>query len=514
VQDASSGTATLAPVVQHGPPVADPCTFVIFGATGDLAKRKLLPALYNLAFAGLLDDRFIIVGVGRERLSTDRYRQKIEADIRQFGPSSIDDRSVGRLVERSMYVGGEFDDERTYRQLATTLSGPGDARPENAFFYLATPPALFGEIVERLGGAGLMEEANGAWRRVVVEKPFGHDLASARDLNRRLLAVLRERQIYRIDHYLGKETVQNIIAFRFGNGIFEPIWNRRYIDHVQITVAEAGGVEQRGGYYDGAGALRDMVQNHLFQLLAVTAMEPPISFQADRVRDERLKVLQAMAPFTAESARRDVVRAQYAEGEVEGQVVPAYRREPKVADASTTETYVAMKVLVENWRWADVPFYLRTGKRLSERATEIAIQFKRAPLALFGHDPREPGHANWLVVRIQPCEGMSLRFQAKIPGPDVRLGSVDMQFSYSDHFGEAPNTGYETLLYDCMTGDATLFHRADIVDAGWQIVDPVLEAWAAAPRDGLAFYPAGTWGPAEAAALLAREGRSWRDPGS
>ena len=493
--------------------VADPCTFVVFGPTGDLAARKLVPALYNLADERLLDGRSSIVGVGRAEVATPAYREKLEADIRRFGPSKVDATVATDLSRRATYLSGGFEDEQTYGRLRGTLErGGADGRPANAIFYLATPPNLFAPIVEHLGAAGLLRESEGAWRRVIVEKPFGRDVESARDLNRRLLAALAERQIYRIDHYLGKETVQNIIAFRFGNGIFEPIWNRRYIDHVQITVAETVGVETRGGYYESAGALRDMVQNHLFQLLAVTAMEPPASFQAERVRDERLKVLQAVRPFTGASAGQEVVRGQYADGEIDGKTVAPYRREPHVAPDSATETYVALKVLVDNWRWADVPFYLRTGKRLPERVTEIAIQFKRAPLALFGRTPPDCARPNWLVMRIQPREGIALRFDAKVPGPLVRLGSVQMDFSYSDHFHQAPSTGYETLLYDCMIGDATLFHRADIVETGWQIVDPVLEAWGAAGASGLESYRAGSWGPAAADALLTREGRGWRDP--
>ncbi len=506
-------TAAQESVDTHQPPprVADPCTFVIFGATGDLAKRKLAPALYNLASAGLLHEQTRIIGVGRDAFSREQYQHKIETDVRQFGGEPVDPKALNGLLECAEYVRGAFDDERTFRNLKDALARKGDSGPTNALFYLATPPTLFAPIVEQLGRAGLLDESTGGWRRVVVEKPFGRDLDSARDLNRRLLQQLDEHQIYRIDHYLGKETVQNIIAFRFGNGIFEPIWNRRYIDNVQITVAESVGVELRGGYYDRAGALRDMVQNHLFQLLAVTAMEPPISFQADRVRDERLKVLQAVRPYTMDAALGDVVRAQYGAGHGGGNSVNAYRSEPRVAPDSTTETYVALKVLVENWRWADVPFYLRTGKRMAGRVTEIVIQFKRAPLALFGTTPSESARPNLLVIRIQPCEGISLRFEAKVPGPKVRLSSVGMDFSYSDHFHEPPNTGYETLLYDCMVGDATLFNRADIVEAGWRIVDPILQAWAQSDARALPEYPAGTWGPAEADALLAREGRAWHD---
>ena len=496
-------------VAETPPRVADPCTMVIFGATGDLAGRKLIPALYNLKGTGLLGEPFAVVGVGRAAFSEEEYRKKVDHDLREFCPQPLDTRRANWISQHASYVGGRsFDDEATYRSLCEHLATLG---PRNVLFYLATPPDLFGPIVERLCSVGLGEGSGNAWRRVVVEKPFGRDLESARALNHRLLSVLEEPQVYRIDHYLGKETVQNIMALRFGNGIFEPIWNRRYVDHVEITVAETVGVEQRGGYYDTSGALRDMVQNHLFQLLAVTAMEPPISFEAERVRDERLKVLHAVQPFTRESALHDVVRAQYRAGRMGGREVRGYLEEPKVAPDSRTESYVALKMLVNNWRWAEVPFYLRTGKRLPARATEIAVQFRRAPLALFQETPVACTQPNWLIIRIQPREGIALQFEAKVPGPRVQLGTVKMDFSYADYFGHAPSTGYETLLYDCMTGDTTLFHRADIVEAGWAIVEPVLRAWedSAAPLSG---YEAEAWGPPEADALLQRDDRAWHDP--
>jgi glucose-6-phosphate 1-dehydrogenase len=489
--------------------VADPATMVIFGATGDLARRKLLPALYNLNGEKLLPDGFAVVGVGREPMTTDAYRERVSAALREFGardaPSGCD-----WLQSRLTYLATpDFGEPDAYLRLRDSLqvSGPSAAaRPLNYLFYLATPPSLFGPIVERLSAAGLLAE-DGGWRRVIVEKPFGHDLESARALNRRLSALMHESQIYRIDHYLGKETVQNIMAFRFANGIFEPIWNRRYIDHVQITVAETAGVEQRGRYYDEAGALRDMVQNHLFQLLALTAMEPPISFAADAVRNERVKVLNAIRPLSSSEIAADVVRAQYGAA-TDGTGKP-YRTEAHVPPDSMTETFVALKLHVENWRWADVPFYLRTGKRLAERVTEVVIQFKRAPVVLFREAPVECLQPNQLVMRIQPNEGIALRFEAKVPGPRVRLSTVRMDFSYADYFGMPLNTGYETLLYDAMTGDPTLFHRADIVEAGWAVVDPILQAWAAS-RNGLRTYPPESWGPPEADALLAREGRQWR----
>jgi glucose-6-phosphate 1-dehydrogenase len=485
---------------------------VIFGATGDLAKRKLLPALYNLNGERLLPEGFAVVGSGRQAMTTDEYRDKVMRDLGEFG-TAVSPGACEWLESRLTYVGGEFDDERTYRRIKEALDADRNGRraTPNVLFYLAIPPSLFGPVVRRLGAAGLLDETHG-WRRVVIEKPFGQDLASARALNALLAAELEESQIYRIDHYLGKETVQNVMAFRFGNGIFEPIWNRRYIDHVRITVAETVGVEQRGEYYDATGALRDMIQNHLFQLLALTALEPPISFHADAVRDERLKVLNAIQPIDEGHIEDVAVRAQYTAGAIDGEAVAGYRDEPRVPKDSRTETYAALKVHVDNWRWAGVPFYLRTGKRLATRTSSIRVQFKAAPFWLFRETPVETMQPNQLVIRVQPNEGIALQFQAKRPGPDVRLGTVKMDFSYDDYFGQKPNTGYETLLYDVMTGDQTLFHRADIVETGWRVVEPVLRAWA--DRRGGApvhEYAAGTWGPAAADDLLARDGRAWFD---
>jgi glucose-6-phosphate 1-dehydrogenase len=489
--------------------IADASTIVIFGATGDLAKRKLLPALYNLNGDRLLPEQFAVVGLGRNTMTTGAYRQKVSDDLQRFGTVTTERLKCEWLESRLAYLPSDFDDPAVYARLRDVLAGSTSAdavRPPNHLFYLATPPSLFGPIVEHLHAAGLLVE-DGSWRRVIIEKPFGHDLQSARALNRDMTGWLDEHQIYRIDHYLGKETVQNIMAFRFANGIFEPIWNRRYVDHVQITVAETIGVEQRGAYYDRAGALRDMVQNHLFQLLALTAMEPPGSFEADAVRDERVKVLRAIHPLSAEATSTDVVRAQYG---------PApdgsdYRHEPDVAPDSQTETFVALKLMVDNWRWAGVPFYLRTGKRLAARVSEVVIQFKHAPFTPFRDTAVECLQPNRLVLRIQPDECIALQFEAKVPGPRVRLGTVRMHFDYANYFGAAPSTGYETLLYDAMIGDSTLFHRADSVEAGWLIVDPILRAWAEAgpPSHG---YPGGSWGPGEADALLARDGREWRRP--
>jgi glucose-6-phosphate 1-dehydrogenase len=486
---------------------------VIFGAAGDLTKRKLIPALYNLAKSGLLSREFAVVGFARAPLDTDRFREQMGNDIKEHATDEVDPELWDWFVRRLYYVSGTFEDEGAYRRLAEMLAEVDreHGTQGNYFYYLATAPDYFAPIVQKLGAMGLMREDESTFRRVIVEKPFGHDLESARQLNCDLREVLNERQVYRIDHYLGKETVQNIMVFRFGNGIFEPIWNRRYIDHVQITAAEQVGVENRGNYYNQSGALRDMVPNHLFQLISLTAMEPPISFAANAVRDEQAKILHAIQPMTPEEVLRRTVRGQYGEGMVNGQRAPAYRSEPKVTPDSKTETFVALKLLIDNWRWADVPFYLRTGKRLPARVTEIAIEFKRAPFVLFRETQVERLRTNRLVIRIQPNEGISLRFGAKVPGPLVRLGAVDMNFAYSDYFGSTPSTGYERLLYDCMVGDATLFQRADMLEAGWSVVTPILDVWKALPPRSFPNYPAGTWGPKEASDLLEREGRQWRD---
>jgi glucose-6-phosphate 1-dehydrogenase len=497
----------------HPSPAGD-CTVVIFGATGDLARRKLLPALVNLAGHGALPDRFTVLGVGRTPMSDDAYRQRIARGFEELGSGPADPALWAWLEPRLFYAFEPLDTVASYESLSDRLNAldGAPARRTGRLFYLATPPDATADIVLRLGAVGLLNEEPDAWRRVVFEKPFGHDLASALALNRQFALDLAESQIYRIDHYLGKETVQNILALRFGNGLFEPVWNRRYIDHVQITVAETVGVEDRGGYYDRAGALRDMVQNHLFQLLALTAMEPPISFSAEAVRDERVKVLDAIQPFTEAGVRADVVRGQYGPGTRNGMPLSGYRSEAKVQPGSATETYVALRLTIDNWRFAGVPFYLRTGKRLPARVSEIAIQFNRPPLRLFQRAGAGEVEPNLLLVRIQPNEGISLQFQAKVPGADVRLGTVTMAFNYADYFARVPETGYETLLYDCMTGDQTLFHRADMVAAGWRAVEPILELVAATPDELLHEYPACSWGPAAADALLARDGRVWRQP--
>jgi glucose-6-phosphate 1-dehydrogenase len=485
---------------------------VIFGASGDLTRRKLIPALYNLAREKLLPGAFAVIGVSRREMSDEDFRGRVGEDLRAFATGSVDPDLFQDLVQRFYHLSGDVQDDGAYQRLQGLLEeiNQRHGAQGNHLYYLALAPDLFSPTVRRLGDAGLVREESGAWRRVIIEKPFGHDLESACALNREISQVLKEDQIYRIDHYLGKETVQNILVFRFANGIFEPIWNRRYIDHVQITVAEGIGAEHRGGYYDAAGALRDMVPNHIFQLISLTAMEPPISFEADAVRDEQTKVLHAIKPMTPEEVLRRAVRGQYGEGAVGDAHAPGYRSEPDVAPDSRTETFVALKLYIDNWRWADVPFYLRTGKRLPRRVTEIAIQFKRAPFVLFSKTPVERLAPNQLVLHIQPDEGISLSFDAKVPGTLVRLGTVDMDFHYEDYFGSTPSTGYERLLYDCTIGDATLFRRASMVDASWVAVAPILDVWKALPPRDFPNYAAGTWGPAEADDLMKRDGRQWR----
>jgi len=491
----------------------DPCVMVIFGAAGDLTRRKLIPSLYNLAKYNLLSREFAVIGIARNPMSTDEFRAKLMQDLKEFAQEPIDSDLQEWFERRVFYITGEFGDASTYHQLKDLLQKVDKdyGTHGNCFYYLATAPDFFAPIVEQLASTGLVAEEHQQWRRVIVEKPFGRDLESARALNQQLLKVVTEKQIYRIDHYLGKETVQNILAFRFANGIFEPIWNRRYIDHVQISVGETVGVEQRGSYYDTAGALRDMVPNHIMQLISLTAMEPPISFQADAVRDEQAKILHAVQSLSSEDVLTRTVRGQYGEGEVAGQRVPSYRSEPGVPRDSRTETFVAVKLQVDNWRWAGVPFYLRTGKRMTSRSTYIVIQFRRAPFVLFRDTEVDKLMPNQLVLHIQPEEGIALRFAAKTPGPAMRLGTVDMDFEYADYFGKQPSTGYERLLHDCMVGDATLFQRADMVEAGWSVVNSMLDLWKALPPRNFPNYPSGTWGPKEADDLLERDGRHWRN---
>jgi glucose-6-phosphate 1-dehydrogenase len=480
---------------------------VIFGAGGDLTKRLVTPALYNLTVAGMLAADFAVIGVDLAPLDDNAWRQSLGAMTATFvgkgGAGGVDAKAWSWLSSRMTYLKGDFADPGTFERIRAQI---GDS---NVLFYLAVADRFFGPLVEQLGQAGLVTQAEGgAWRRVIIEKPFGHDLASAKALNAQILGVLSEDQIYRMDHFLGKETVQNIMMLRFGNGVFESLWNREHIDHVQITVAETVGVERRGTFYEHTGALRDMVPNHVFQLLSVIAMEPPISFDADAVRGEKAKVLQSIHLEPAHVAV-DCVRGQYEAGQIANADVSGYRAEPDVAAESTAETYVALKLAVDNWRWAGTPFYLRTGKRLTTRRTEIMLQFRRPPFTLFRDTPVESLPPSRMVLHIQPDEGISLLFNAKIPGPAVAADGVRMDFRYQDFFDHPPNTGYETLLYDCMIGEATLFQRADFVEAGWRIVQPVLDAWQAASAD-LQFYPAGGQGPTAADALLERDGRAWR----
>jgi glucose-6-phosphate 1-dehydrogenase len=514
VAAASGGRAKLDPTTAEPAP---PCLLVIFGAGGDLTRRLLVPALYNLAVAGLLDERFAVLGINHRELAEDDFRASLRESVTSFvgsrsGGSSTDGVDVPAcawLSRRAYYLTGDFEDPATYQRLADRLQELGHEAGADVVFYLATAPSYFGSIVERLAAAGLVRESEGRHRRVVVEKPFGHDLASAVALNRQLLQVLDERQIYRMDHFLGKETVQNIMALRFGNGIFEPLWNRAHIDHVQITATETVGVEGRGNFYEPTGALRDMVPNHMFQLLAMTAMEAPNSFHADAVRTEKAKVIEAVHHLTPGEARYRSVRGQYAAGTVAGRSVRAYRDEPNVAPDSKTETYVAIKLQVDNWRWAGVPFYLRTGKAMRSRCTEIVVQFKHVPCALFRDGPGPAKLTpNVLVLHVQPDEGVSLRFEAKVPGPLVRLSGVDMDFRYADYFNTTPTTGYETLLYDCLIGDPTLFQRADNIEAGWRAVQPFLDGWRERPGD-VQSYAAGSWGPGGADELLAPA--QWRN---
>src|SRR5437016_11946862 len=505
----AGATASQENLLQQPGKAAGPCAMVIFGASGDLTKRKLVPALFNLAKANLLAKNFIVVGVAHDELTQEQFRDQATQFL---ATADRNTEASDWFGQRFLYERGSFADASTFSLLVDRLKKVDEEFKTggNYLFYLATAPRFFAQIVQQLGAAGLSNEEQGRWWRVVIEKPFGSDLESAQTLNRQIKSVLAERQIYRIDHYLGKETVQNILVFRFDNAIFEPIWNRRYIDHVQITNAETVGVDQRGGYFDQAGTLRDMVPNHMMQLLSLTAMESPVSFQADAVRHEQAKVLHSIQPLASEEVLQCSVRGQYADGFLGEDRLPAYRSEPGVAPESRTETFVALKLNIDNWRWVGVPFYVRTGKRLAKRQTEIAIQFRRTPFELFRNAPLHKPHTNTLVLQIQPAEGIALSFGAKIPGPLLRVGSVNMDFEYSQYFGADAYTGYEVLLYDCMIGDATLFQRSDMVEAGWSVVDPVLDVWRVLPPRKFPNYASGSWGPAEANQLLELDGRQWR----
>jgi glucose-6-phosphate 1-dehydrogenase len=490
----------------------DPCSFVVFGVTGDLAHRLVIPALYNLAAAELLPDRFCVVGVARKAMPNDELRDSLMKGLREFATRPVEDKIAKRLlecvtcVEADPKVPHTFDKMQEKLEMLETIQLSGG----NRLFYLATPPDAFLPITRELGRTGLLKEEGGPWRRLVIEKPFGTDLASAKALNADLLKIVDEHQIYRIDHYLGKETVQNILVLRFANGMFEPIWNRNHIDHVQITVDEKLGVGHRGSFYDATGALRDMVPNHLFQLLSLAAMEPPIRFDARSVRTEKADVLAAIQIQSEEEALRNSVRGQYLGGAIDSVEIPDYRRAENVRPDSTIETYVALKLTIDNWRWAGVPFYLRTGKALGVKRTEVAIKFKQAPFAMFQCTPVDRLSQNYLVISIEPTEGITLQFNTKVPGPTIVIDGVEMKFRYKDYFKAEPSTGYETLIYDCMIGDNILFQRDDSVEAGWRAVQPFLDAWKKAGDKGLEFYKAGSDGPAGAEELLKRDGRSWR----
>ena len=492
-----------------------PNVMVIFGAGGDLTSRKLIPALYHLYRDSTGPQNFAVLGVSYHKLDDDSFRAKLTEAVQEHMGNEYDAALWEQLMRCVYFMLGDFTDPDMYSRLNERLQRitSEDDIPENYLFYLATPQRFFTDIITGLSNGGLLQEQPPIWRRLVIEKPFGNDLQSAIELNRHLHAVINESQIFRIDHYLGKETVQNILAYRFANSTVEPIWNRQYIDHVQITVAESLGVEQRGGYYDSAGALRDMVPNHMLALLSVIAMEPSNSFDANAIRDEQTKVLRAIQPLEHDDVLTSTVRGQYAAGILpDGRRVPDYRDEPKVAADSKIETYVAIKLMIDSWRWAGVPFYLRTGKCLPGRYTEVVIQYRHAPNVMFRDSllKREDVPANSLVLRIQPNEGIGMHFNAKLPGPTTHLGAVNMNFSYSDHFESVPTTGYETLIHDCMTGDATLFKRADQVEAAWSLMEPVLDVWSALPVRDFPNYTAGSWGPAAADRLLAVDGRAWR----
>jgi len=498
------------PLTGHEKP-GDSCTIVIFGASGDLTKRKLLPALYNLKVLKLLPTNFSVIGVAVSEGNDVSFREKLSEDIQQFATRPVENEEWADFVQRCYYIQGDFNNPETFKTLSTKIAEGQKTwdLPGNVLFYLAISPSFFATVVEKLCEASLTKETPEAWRHVIIEKPFGHDLTSARDLNLDITSHIAESQIYRIDHYLGKETVQNIMVFRFGNSVFEPIWNRRYIEYVQITVAEELGVELRGGYYDKSGVLRDMVQNHILSVLSLIAMEPPSSISGDAVRNEKVKVLEAIRPMEPEDVISNTVRGQYGAGLIDGKPVAAYRSEPDVDPASNTETFVALKLEVDNWRWAEVPFYIRSGKRLAAHTTQVVIGFRRAPLLLFGSDVHSSHSPNRLTLHIQPDEGITLDIHAKRPGPSINIADVPLDFSYSD-FGEGTAaTGYETLLYDCMTGDTTLFHRYDSVDASWRIVNPILDVWGALKARDFPNYDAGTWGPASSDHLIEKGGHNW-----
>ena len=490
------------------------CAIVIFGASGDLTARKLMSALFNLARRNQLPAGFAVVGVARTRMNDETFRQRMQQAVSEFGGEAVAGPVWDGFAQNFFYISEDFADLQGRSAVAARLADIDRQRgiPGNRLFYLATPPSAYIGIIRSLAERGLAgpKAPPQGWKRIIVEKPFGRDLDSARALDQEVLRVFSEEQVFRIDHYLGKEIVQNVLVFRFGNGIFEPIWNRRYIDHVQITAAEELGVEGRGAYYEEAGVVRDMIQNHMLQLLCLVAMESPVVFDAEAVRNEKVKVLRALRPLLSPNdVEQFAARGQYGPGSVGGAGVVGYREEPGVSPASQTETYAAVKFLIDNWRWADVPFYVRSGKRLPKRVTEIAIQFRRAPHLLFGRSPADRIEANVLALRIQPDEGISLKFVAKSPAQGLHVRPVDMDFRYGAAFGVEPPSAYETLLLECLRGDPMLFARGEWVERAWAYVMPIIETWAAAPSD-FPNYEAGSWGPQEADLLLARDGRVWR----
>ena len=492
---------------------AEPCTVVIFGASGDLTKRKLVPALYRLTQQRLLPAEFAILGFARTKMSHDEFRNEMKEAIVTYSEAKQVDEAVWESFAKGIfYIAGDINNSKSYSEIGKMLDKIDEERGTagNRVFYLSTSPTLYAEAIQQLGAAGLAKPKDKGWIRIIIEKPFGRDLATARELNAEVAKVFDEDQVYRIDHYLGKETVQNLMVFRFANGIFEPIWNRRYVDHVQITNAESIGVEDRGGYYDTAGVVRDMIQNHVFQVTSLIAMEPPINLSANAVRDEKIKAMSAVREIPKDRVNEFVVRGQYTAGAVAGKPVKGYREEKDVKPNSQTETFAALKLFIDNWRWADVPFYLRSGKRMPKRVTEIAIQFRKAPLQLFKGAEQEM-EPNVLVMRIQPDEGITLRIAAKVPGQVTRIRWVNMDFRYGASFGVASPEAYERLLLDCILGDSTLYARRDMTERGWEIVMPILEAWQES-KEEIPKYEAGSWGPAETDELIERDGRKWRRP--
>jgi glucose-6-phosphate 1-dehydrogenase len=512
--DATRTTITAEPFRTTDAP-APPCILVIFGASGDLTKRLLMPALYNLACDGLLSKNFALIGIAMDEMTTEQFRAKMTTDIKQFSTRKSFDEEVWKdLAGRLYYTPGKFDDLKAFERLRDLIRklDAEQSTGGNIVYYFATPPVVFGMISDNLARTDLIATERG-WRRVIVEKPFGTDLPSAMELNRVLLRNWKEEQIFRIDHYLGKETVQNLLAFRFSNGIFEPLWNKSHIDHIQFTVSEIVGVEGRGGYYERSGVLRDMMQNHMFQMLAYLCMEPPTSFKPDAIRNEKSKVLDAVRVMTPDQVRQNTVRGQYGPGKkADGSDTVGYRQEPDVNPQSRTETFAAAKLYIDNWRWEGVPIYLRSGKALWRRSTEILVQFKKAPEVIFRDTPAvQRLDSNQLIFHIQPDQGIELRFQAKTPGPTMSLQKVNMRFDYKEAFEASRGTGYEVMIYNCMIGDAMLFSRSDLVETAWRIAQPLLDVWASTPATEFPNYPAGSWGPKASFDLIERDGRRWME---